>query len=189
MPGRRGHVAELERMRDAPVTPAELAAARDFLVGVFPLRFETPGPVVGALSGLAVHGLPVDELVGYRPSIEAVTVDDVQAAAARQHRPDPDGDRARRRRRRVRHDELEAAGLGPVVIERDEGPSKRVASDPPTAPCAGGRGPEGPTAAPSRRRAGRRRCRCRGGADPPPRRGHRRHLNRPRDGRAIAARA
>ena len=53
-------------MRDEPVEPAELAAARDFLIGVFPLRFETAGAVVGAVSGLAVHGLPLDELIGYR---------------------------------------------------------------------------------------------------------------------------
>ncbi len=56
-------------------------AARDFLVGVFPLRFETPGPIVGALSGLVVHDLPEDELARYRPAIEAVTVEDVLEAA------------------------------------------------------------------------------------------------------------
>ena len=38
-------------------TRSELAAARDFLIGVFPLRFETAGAVVGALGSLAVHGL------------------------------------------------------------------------------------------------------------------------------------
>ena len=36
-------LAELERMRDTDVADAELAAARDFLIGVFPLRFETAG--------------------------------------------------------------------------------------------------------------------------------------------------
>src|SRR4051812_5154923 len=74
-------LAELERMRDEPVSEAELAAARDFLVGVFPLRFETAGAVVGALGGLAVHGLPIDELVRYREHIEAVDVAAVTAAA------------------------------------------------------------------------------------------------------------
>ena len=74
-------IAELERMRDTRVTDEELAAARDFLVGVFPLRFETPGAVVGALSGLAVHGLPLDELTDYRARVEAVDVDAIEAAA------------------------------------------------------------------------------------------------------------
>jgi predicted Zn-dependent peptidase len=75
---------ELERMRDEPVTHDELAAGRDFLVGVFPLRFETPGPVVGAIAGLVVHDLPDDELAQYRPQIEAVTIDDV-GRVAREH--------------------------------------------------------------------------------------------------------
>ncbi len=74
-------VAELRRMREALPTDAELRAARDYLVGVFPLRFETPGPVVSAVGGLVTHGLPEDELERYRPAIEAVTADDVLAAA------------------------------------------------------------------------------------------------------------
>ena len=95
-------LAELERMRDTKVEPSELAAARDFLVGVFPLRFETPGAVAAALSGLAIHGLPVEELLDYRRKIEAVTIDDV-AAAAREHLQIERGrDRPRRRRRRDR---------------------------------------------------------------------------------------
>ena len=112
-------IAELDRMRDQLVDDSELAAARDFLVGVFPLRFETAGAVVGALSGLAIHGLPLDELIGYRGRIEAVDIAAV-AAAARAHLHveaaaivlvgDADAFGA----------ELEAAGLGPVTIERDE---------------------------------------------------------------------
>ena len=113
-------LAELTRIREAPVDAAELAAARDFLIGVFPLRFETAGAVVGALGSLAVHGLGVEELVGYRV----------------EHR----GGRHRGRRRpppgRASHVDdasivlvgdvdafgpaLEAAGLGRIVIERDE---------------------------------------------------------------------
>lgn len=114
-------LAELERMRDEPVSAAELAAARDFLVGVFPLRFETAGAVVGALAGLTVHGLPLEELTEYRQRIEAVDIDAV-AVAAREH---------------VHLDRaaivlvgdidtfgaaLEAADLGRIVIERDEAP-------------------------------------------------------------------
>jgi zinc protease len=113
-------LAELERIRSEPVTAAELKLARDYLVGVFPLRFETPGPVVGALAGLAVHDLPDSELTDYRVSIEAVSIEAVQAAA-----------------RHIKTDEaaivlvgdadafaaeLEQAGFGAVVVERDRGP-------------------------------------------------------------------
>ena len=114
-------MAELERMRDAPVEARELAAARDFLVGVFPLRFETPGAVAAALTGLAVHGLPLEELIDYRAHIEVVEIDHV-SKAARDHLHldraaivlvgDADAFGA----------DLEAAGLGTVTTERDEGP-------------------------------------------------------------------
>jgi zinc protease len=114
-------IAELERMRSEPVSDAELLAARDFLVGVFPLRFETAGAVVGALAGLAVHDLPISELVDYRARIEAVDVAAVQAAATEHLHVDEAaivlvGDID------AFGPALEAAGLGPIVIERDEGP-------------------------------------------------------------------
>ena len=114
-------LTELERMRDTRVTDAELASARDFLVGVFPLRFETAGAVAGALAGLAVHGLPLDELIDYRARIEAVDVDAIaRAAATHLHLDDAaivmvgDVD--------AFGSDLEAAGLGRIIIERDEVP-------------------------------------------------------------------
>jgi zinc protease len=81
-------LSELNRIRETEVTPAELAAARDYLVGVFPLRFETPGAVVAALGGLYIHSLPDDELARYRQEVEAVTIADVRKAAQDHIRPD-----------------------------------------------------------------------------------------------------
>ena len=81
-------ISELRRIRETAVTPAELAAARDYLVGVFPLRFETPGAVVGALGGLFVHDLPDDELARYRREVEAVTIESIQKAAQDHIHPD-----------------------------------------------------------------------------------------------------
>ena len=112
-------LAELNRMRDTAVTSSELAAARDFLVGVFPLRFETPGPVVGALGGVVVHNLPDDELSTYRSRIDAVTVDDVQSIAQARIHPDRAaivmvGDAGR-----ILAD-LEAAAIGPIEVIRDD---------------------------------------------------------------------
>lgn len=74
-------LAELRRIRETTPSDAEMRAARDYLVGVFPLRFETPGPIVAALGGLVTFGLPADELDRYRPAIDAVTAADVLAAA------------------------------------------------------------------------------------------------------------
>ena len=81
-------LSELRRIRDTQVTRAELDAARDYLVGVFPLRFETPGAVVGALGGLFVHELPDDELARYRREVEAVTIEAIQTAAQDHIHPD-----------------------------------------------------------------------------------------------------
>jgi len=126
-------LGELNRIREAPVDDDELRSARDFLVGVFPLRFETPGAVVGALANIVVHDLPDDELTRYRPAVEAVTGPDVEQAARSRLEPDRsaivlvgDADAFGR--------DLEAAGFGPVTIERDdepiaEGPADGVAEE------------------------------------------------------------
>ena len=52
------------------------------------MRFETSAQVAGALSGLVIHGLPDDELDRYRPTIAAVTAEDVQAAAVKHIHPE-----------------------------------------------------------------------------------------------------
>ena len=116
-------LAELRRIRETPVTPAELAAARDYLVGVFPLRFETPGAVVAALGGLFIHELPDDELARYRREIEAVTIDAIQKAAQDHIHPGRiaivavgDAD--------VVGAELEAAGFGDLEVITDEVPGE-----------------------------------------------------------------
>ncbi|HET7026895.1 MAG TPA: pitrilysin family protein [Candidatus Limnocylindrales bacterium] len=121
-------LAELDAIRSGTVRDAELAAARDFLVGVFPLRFETPGAIVGALSGIVVHDLPDDELARYRDAIEAVTIDDVEAAARTHVRPDEaqvvlvgDADAFLA--------DLEAASLGELIVERDSGPAERATEE------------------------------------------------------------
>jgi zinc protease len=121
-------LAELEKMRAGPIQASELAAARDFLVGVFPLRFETPGAVVGALAGLSVHGLPLAELTDYRARIEAVDVGAVERAAADHLLIDRAaivlvGDMD------AFGGELEAAGLGRLVIDGDE-PATQLAPEP-----------------------------------------------------------
>jgi predicted Zn-dependent peptidase len=112
-------LAELRRIRDSRVTEAELLAARDYLVGVFPLRFETPGAVVAALGGLFVHALPDDEVARYRPLVEAVTAEDVQRAALEHVDPDRlaivvvgDADAIA--------SDLEAAAFGELEIVRED---------------------------------------------------------------------
>ncbi|MBI2764049.1 MAG: insulinase family protein [Chloroflexi bacterium] len=120
-------MAELERIRTSPPSEAEVRAARDFLIGVFPLRFETPDAVIGSLSSLVVQGLPDDELARYRPAVEGVDVDAAFEAARAHVRPQEaaivlvgDAD--------AFLPALEAADLGPITVDR-EGPTSSEASD------------------------------------------------------------
>jgi len=121
-------LAELRRIRETEVTRAELDAARDYLVGVFPLRFETPGAVVGALGGLFVHELPDDELARYRREVEAVTVEAIQKAAQDHIHPERlaivavgDADAVGA--------ELESAGFGQLEVVTEEIPAGAVAPE------------------------------------------------------------
>jgi predicted Zn-dependent peptidase len=77
----------VREMTQVPPTDDELTIARDYLVGVFPLRFETSGQVAAALTGLVVFELPDDELDRYRPQVAAISAQDVTGAAQRNIRP------------------------------------------------------------------------------------------------------
>ena len=119
-------LGELRRIRESPIEPDELRDARDFLIGVFPLRFEVAAQVVGAISGLVVHGLPDDELDRYRPAVAALTTDEIREAAVRHVRPDDasivmvgDAEQV--------VPQLEAAGIGPVEVVREAVPTEDAA--------------------------------------------------------------
>ena len=108
-------LGQLERIRDAAPGDEELAEVRDYLVGVFPLRFETTAGIAAAIEPLAVYGLAHDWWRVYRSRIEAVTAADVRAVARELVRPDEalillTGDAA------VLRDELDAAAFGPLEV-------------------------------------------------------------------------
>jgi predicted Zn-dependent peptidase len=81
-------LGELRGIRAGQPARSELDEARDYLVGVFPLRFDTSGQVAAALAGLVLHRLPDDELDRYRPAVAAVTAPQVLSAATSHIRPD-----------------------------------------------------------------------------------------------------
>ena len=94
---------------------AELREVRDFLIGVFPLRFETSGGVASAIEPIAIYGLPDDWWQTYRAHTEAVGTAEAHAAARDLIRPDEllvllTGDAAKIR------GELEAADFGPLEV-------------------------------------------------------------------------
>ena len=108
-------LGQLERIREAAPGEAELAEVRDFLVGVFPLRFESTGGIAGAIEPVAVYDLPADWWHTYRDSLEAVGTAEVHAVARELVRPEDalvllTGDAGKLRA------ELEGADLGPVEV-------------------------------------------------------------------------
>ncbi|SDC04008.1 Predicted Zn-dependent peptidase [Geodermatophilus telluris] len=75
--------AELGRMALAPVTEAELDAARRYVLGSMALSTATHAGLAGTVSALAGSGLPVEWLAEHQAALAAVTVEQVQEAARR----------------------------------------------------------------------------------------------------------
>lgn len=84
----RETLGQLDRIRESAPSDDELHEVRDFLVGVFPLRFETSGGVAGAMEPLAVYALADDYWQTYRSHLEAVGAAEVHAAALELIRPE-----------------------------------------------------------------------------------------------------
>ena len=106
---------EMRDIREAPVSDAELADARNYLAGVFPLGVQTTDGIAGKLATVFTYGLPDDYYDHYREGIRAVTADEVLEAARRRLWPDRaavvvagDAD--------VIRGPLEELGVGPVEV-------------------------------------------------------------------------
>ncbi|MBW3571502.1 MAG: insulinase family protein [Gemmatimonadetes bacterium] len=78
---------EMRQMQEEPVSDAELADARSYLAGTFPLALQTTDGLAGKLSSMAVYGLPDDYYDTYRDRLMAVTAAQVQDAARRRLMP------------------------------------------------------------------------------------------------------
>jgi zinc protease len=79
---------ELRRMREQPVTDQELNDAKDYLIGSFPLRFDTNRKVAGFLSQVEYYELGLDYPERYADLIRNVTRDDVLRVAKQYLRPE-----------------------------------------------------------------------------------------------------
>jgi predicted Zn-dependent peptidase len=81
-------LAHVERIRNEPVTPAELEDAKENARLALPARFEAADDVTGALQDIAVYRLPLDEYRTRAARIDAVTAEDVQRVARQWLRPE-----------------------------------------------------------------------------------------------------
>jgi len=79
---------EIERMRSEPVADEELASAKKYLTGSFPLRFDSDGEMVGFFSQVEFYGLGLDYPERYQGLINAITKQDVQRVAQKYLHPE-----------------------------------------------------------------------------------------------------
>ena len=85
-PALREILLEIDRIRAEKVSDEELTLARDYLEGVFPIRYETTAAIAAALAALVIHGLPADYYDTYRQNIHNVSaVGVLEAAMAHLH--------------------------------------------------------------------------------------------------------
>ncbi len=81
-------VDEFWRLQRERVREVELADAKAYLTGSFPLTIETPEPIAMQVVNVLFYGLPLDQLQNFRERVNAVTADDIQRVARDFLRPD-----------------------------------------------------------------------------------------------------
>jgi len=80
--------AEWARLADEGVTPEELNAAKTFLTGAYPLRFDGNGRIASQLVGMQMEGLGIDYIVTRNDLVNAVTLEDVNRVVKQIYRPE-----------------------------------------------------------------------------------------------------
>lgn len=110
---------EIEGIVEEGPTADEVEAATSYLAGVFPLRLETTGQIAARVAEMVVYDLPGDYYRTYRDRVRQVTRGQAAESARRHIRPDAlctvvvgDADEVAA--------PLEALGIGPVVVHRDD---------------------------------------------------------------------
>ena len=74
-------LAEMQRLKDEPLTEAELASIKDGLVESFPAQWGSRQAIANRFADESLNGWPEDWWVDYREKVKAVTAADVQKAA------------------------------------------------------------------------------------------------------------
>ncbi len=81
-------VKELRRIQNEPVTEKELADAKAYLTGSFPLRMDTSAKIAGILTSIELFNLGLDYPQRYPALINSVTREDIQRVAQKYLHPD-----------------------------------------------------------------------------------------------------
>ena len=80
--------AEWARAAAGGVTAEELEAAKTYLTGSYPLRFDGNGQIADILVGMQLDHLPADYVNTRNAEVEAVTLEDIARVAAERLHPD-----------------------------------------------------------------------------------------------------
>ncbi len=80
--------AEWSRIVTDGVTAEELAAAKTYITGEYPLRFDGNGEIADIMVGMQMIGLPTDYVTNRNDFINAVTLDDINRVARELLKPD-----------------------------------------------------------------------------------------------------
>ena len=81
-------VDEVWRLQRERVRERELADAKAYITGSFPLTIETPDAIATQVLNVLFYGLPIEELESYRERVNAVTPDDIARVSRDYLRPD-----------------------------------------------------------------------------------------------------
>lgn len=73
--------AEWAKAAENGVSAEEVANAKTYLTGAYPLRFDGNGPIANIMVGMQMLGLPIDYIATRNDRVEAVTVADVKRVA------------------------------------------------------------------------------------------------------------
>lgn len=79
---------EWTKMAENGVTEEELATAKTYLTGAYPLRFDGNGPIANILVGMQMDDLPAEYVNTRNAQIEAITLEDIKRVAARILKPE-----------------------------------------------------------------------------------------------------
>jgi zinc protease len=74
---------EVRRLRDEPISDAELADGKAYLTGILPLALETSSGIARVLQQIEIYGHGLDYLEKHVAAIEALTKEGIQEAASR----------------------------------------------------------------------------------------------------------
>jgi zinc protease len=81
-------VDQFWRLQRERVSEGELAAAKAYMTGSFPLTIETPDSIALQILNQVFYGLPLDQLETFRDRVNRVTVDDIERVARFYLKPD-----------------------------------------------------------------------------------------------------